>query len=112
MVWLVGLVRCGAVRLAGTLGPYRFESYGAVYARISQFASGLRAVGLEAGARLALYSVNRAEWLIAEQAGLCHAMLTVPLYDTLGTWWGCCAGAGLCCAVLCFGLRVEGGEQG
>ncbi len=33
---------------------------------------------------IGLYSINRAEWVIAEQACNAYSIVTVPLYDTLG----------------------------
>jgi len=43
-----------------------------------------RALGLEAQARVGLYSANRPEWVIGEQACFTNNLVTVPLYDTLG----------------------------
>lgn len=40
---------------------------------------------LPARENVALYSVNRPEWVIAEQACFMYNYCTVPLYDTLGT---------------------------
>jgi len=44
----------------------------------------LASVGLEKGAMVGLYSINRPEWVIAEQGSNYQALVTVPLYDTLG----------------------------
>ncbi|CAM9792230.1 unnamed protein product, partial [Hapterophycus canaliculatus] len=57
--------------------------------RVDHFASGLEQEGLtppnpDGMKLLALYSRNRPEWIIAEQAAFAHSALTVPLYDTLG----------------------------
>ncbi|CAM9583383.1 unnamed protein product, partial [Ectocarpus sp. 12 AP-2014] len=57
--------------------------------RVNNFASGLEQEGLtppnpDGMKLLALYSRNRPEWIIAEQAAFAHSALTVPLYDTLG----------------------------
>ncbi|CAM9837072.1 unnamed protein product [Ectocarpus sp. 6 AP-2014] len=57
--------------------------------RVDNFASGLEQEGLtppnpDGMKLLALYSRNRPEWIIAEQAAFAHSALTVPLYDTLG----------------------------
>ncbi len=68
----------------GVLGGYSYLTYAEVHARVLAFASGLRSYGIEARDRVGLYSSNRTEWVVAEQACHCHAMLTVPLYDTLG----------------------------
>ena len=81
------------------VGPYQWQTYRQVQARIDAIGSGLAhlamapevehgspwALPAERKVRLVgLYSKNRAEWVIAEQA--CHAfgMADVPLYDTLG----------------------------
>lgn len=57
--------------------------------RIDNFASGLEEEVLtppnaDGMKLLALYSRNRPEWVIAEQAAFSHSAITVPLYDTLG----------------------------
>lgn len=56
---------------------------------MDHFASGLEHEGLtdpnpDGIKLLALYSRNRPEWIIAEQAAFAHSTVTVPLYDTLG----------------------------
>lgn len=33
---------------------------------------------------MGLYSSNRAEWVIAEQACNAYGLVSIPLYDTLG----------------------------
>jgi long-subunit acyl-CoA synthetase (AMP-forming) len=53
-------------------------------ARVNNLASGLVHLGVTPGDKVALYSVNRAEWIIAEQACYAQNLVTVPLYDTLG----------------------------
>eukprot|EP00752_Nemacystus_decipiens_P010605 g9443.t1 len=73
----------------GNPTPYIFETYLEVEERIDHFAAGLEQEGLtppnpDGMKLLALYSRNRPEWVIAEQATFAHSGLTVPLYDTLG----------------------------
>lgn len=40
--------------------------------------------GFEPKSNIGLYSVNRAEWVLAEQGSYMYNICTVPLYDTLG----------------------------
>ena len=68
----------------GKAGAFAFQSYATVKTRVDHFAAGLAAFGLVPGDKIALYSQNRADWLIAEQAAFCHSLVTVPLYETLG----------------------------
>jgi long-chain acyl-CoA synthetase len=44
----------------------------------------LASLGLEKGSMAGLYSINRPEWVIAEYGCNYQAIVTVPLYDTLG----------------------------
>ncbi|CAM9104467.1 unnamed protein product [Ascophyllum nodosum] len=74
---------------AGNATPYVFETYREIEERIDHFASGLEEERLtlpnpDGMKLLALYSRNRPEWVIAEQAAFVHSAMTVPLYDTLG----------------------------
>ncbi len=78
----------------GVVGAYQFQTYQQVAARINAVASGLAAFSFAAGDRVGLYSVNRADWIIAEQACFAQNLCTVPLYDTLGTTHGGLAWAG------------------
>lgn len=41
-------------------------------------------LGLEANQSVGLFSINREEWCITEQACFASGLVTVPLYDTLG----------------------------
>ena len=68
----------------GTRGPYQWQSYGDVAKRVANLGSGLLALGLRRGESVGVISVNRAEWLITDVACATHALVTVPLYDTLG----------------------------
>ena len=68
----------------GTIGPYVAQSYKEVGARVVNLAAGLASLQLPVGSRVALYSINRAEWIIAEYACYGQNLVTVPLYDTLG----------------------------
>ncbi|KAJ3167148.1 Long chain acyl-CoA synthetase 7 peroxisomal [Geranomyces variabilis] len=69
---------------AGVAGPYVWETYNQVHARIKNLGSGFTKRGLVANDAVGLFSVNRPEWVIAEQASFTISAVTVPLYDTLG----------------------------
>lgn len=58
-------------------------SYSAVAARIERVATGLIALGLDEGDRIAILSENRPEWAITDYAAMCAGLVTVPLYPTL-----------------------------
>lgn len=72
-------------QLDGTM-PYVWSSYKEVIDRSENIAHGFRALGLAAGQKtfIAIYSKNRPEWVIVENASYNHNNVSVPLYDTLG----------------------------
>ena len=51
--------------------------------RVLAFAAGLRAIGVEAGQRVAILSENRPEWVIADLATLRLGAVSVPVHPTL-----------------------------
>jgi long-chain acyl-CoA synthetase len=68
-----------------------FQTYKEVNARLTDFGSGLLYLSDTVlnrngrlGWHLGLYSINRPEWVIAEQAANAYSLVTVALYDTLG----------------------------
>lgn len=65
-------------------GKYEWQTYEQVNERVTNIASGLRALGLSQGSNVGIMSVNRAEWLISDFACAVQSMISVPLYDTLG----------------------------
>ncbi|XP_064624929.1 long-chain-fatty-acid--CoA ligase 5-like isoform X2 [Lineus longissimus] len=67
-------------------GPYKWSSYQEIADRVHAFGSGLLEKGLSANTEslIGLYSINREEWVVAEQACNRYSMVVVPLYDTLG----------------------------
>lgn len=67
-------------------GPYRWLRYDEVIRRSENVARGFLEKGLAVGQStfVGLYSQNRPEWVIAEQACYHYSMVVVPLYDTLG----------------------------
>ncbi|XP_060559682.1 long-chain-fatty-acid--CoA ligase 1-like isoform X2 [Ruditapes philippinarum] len=66
--------------------PYTWISYNDVLTKASHIGAGLIAVGQtpENSTHIGIYSQNRAEYFIAEQASYLYSMCIVPLYDTLG----------------------------
>ncbi|XP_071130914.1 long-chain-fatty-acid--CoA ligase 1-like [Mytilus edulis] len=76
---------CLGTRPSGS-NQYVWQSYQQIYDRARAFGSGLIADGLEArnDTFIGIYSINRAEWVITDQACAMFSMVSVPLYDTLG----------------------------
>jgi len=75
-------------RPAGS-SEYVWRTYADVAAKRDAIASGLQSLGLvvpnDAGLKvLGIYSANRPEWVIFEQALYTFSGIPVPLYDTLG----------------------------
>ncbi|CAJ2668343.1 unnamed protein product [Trifolium pratense] len=66
------------------LGDYEWETYGEVFARVSNFASGLLKLGHDADSRVAIFSDTRAEWLIALQGCFRQNITVVTIYASLG----------------------------
>ncbi|KAJ2801101.1 medium-chain fatty acid-CoA ligase faa2, partial [Coemansia helicoidea] len=82
-------------RAANKFGGFQWMTYAEVYSRALNIGSGLVRLmqrhvrpGADVSALtrlpLGLYSVNRAEWLLADYAGMSQNMYSVALYDTLG----------------------------
>lgn len=70
--------------LNGELGPYTFRSYNDAFERAKKLGSALVTRGMEEQSCLGFCSINREEWVLAEQAAFMFNLNTVPLYDTLG----------------------------
>ncbi|KAJ3262091.1 Long chain acyl-CoA synthetase 7 peroxisomal [Boothiomyces macroporosus] len=68
----------------GKAGEYEWQTYEDVLPRVINAGAGLVKLGLKQNQNVGLFSVNRAEWIIAEQGCFVHGLVTVPLYDTLG----------------------------
>lgn len=64
-------------------GQYRDISYGELAGRVEQMASGLTALGVRKGDRVALLSENRPEWVVTDLAVQALGAVNVPLYTTL-----------------------------
>ncbi|XP_055876985.1 long-chain-fatty-acid--CoA ligase 5-like isoform X2 [Biomphalaria glabrata] len=66
--------------------PYTWITYREVSQRVAHLGSGLVQLGLEPQNKtcVGVYSQNRPEYIIIDQAIIRHSMTGVPLYDTLG----------------------------
>ncbi|CAI5511892.1 unnamed protein product, partial [Closterium sp. Naga37s-1] len=67
-----------------TSDGFSWESYELTARRASDFGAGLVYLGLKPGDRFGIYSVNNAEWVLAELGGYCYGLVNVSLYATLG----------------------------
>ncbi|CAJ2630272.1 unnamed protein product [Trifolium pratense] len=72
------------VRVDGTVGEYKWMTYGEAGTARSAIGSGLINYGIPKGSGIGLYFVNRPEWLIVDHACSAYSYISVPLYDTLG----------------------------
>ncbi|MET1026286.1 MAG: long-chain fatty acid--CoA ligase [Dongiaceae bacterium] len=63
-------------------GAWASQSYGSVAADIRRLATGLAALGVQPGDRVALISENRPEWLIADLAIMSLGGISVPAFAT------------------------------
>ncbi|XAR55241.1 Long-chain-fatty-acid--CoA ligase [Bertholletia excelsa] len=66
------------------LGEYEWETYGQVFDRACNFASGLVSLGHDLDTRAAIFSETRAEWLIAFQGCFRQNITVVTIYASLG----------------------------
>ncbi|CAN4111134.1 unnamed protein product [Withania somnifera] len=73
------------IRVDGTVGEYKWMTYGEAGTARTAIGSGLHYYGLQRGARVGLYFINRPEWLIVDHACSAYSYTSVPLYDTLGS---------------------------
>jgi len=65
-------------------GLYQWLSYRQVQERFLALGAGLVQIGFKPKDFMGIFSRNRPEWVIAEQAANAYSMVVVPLYDTLG----------------------------
>ncbi|XP_047046836.1 long chain acyl-CoA synthetase 6, peroxisomal-like [Lolium rigidum] len=68
----------------GTVGDYKWMTYGEASTNRTAIGSGLIYHGIPEGARIGLYFINRPEWIIVDHACAAYSYVSVPLYDTLG----------------------------
>jgi long-chain acyl-CoA synthetase len=64
-------------------GVYQPISHRTLATRVQHIGLGLRALGVERGARVGILSENRPEWPIADYACLTTGLVDVPVYPTL-----------------------------
>ncbi|KAL1808438.1 hypothetical protein ACET3Z_025428 [Daucus carota] len=72
------------VRVDGTVGDYKWMTYGEAAAARSAIGSGLVSHGIPKGSCVGIYFINRPEWMIVDHACSAYSYISVPLYDTLG----------------------------
>ncbi|KAL0708549.1 hypothetical protein Bca4012_074975 [Brassica carinata] len=72
------------VRVDGTVGDYKWMTYGEVGTARTALGSGLVHHGIPSGSTVGIYFINRPEWLIVDHACSAYSYVSVPLYDTLG----------------------------
>eukprot|EP00262_Sarcandra_glabra_P017290 TRINITY_DN5870_c0_g2_i1.p1 TRINITY_DN5870_c0_g2~~TRINITY_DN5870_c0_g2_i1.p1 ORF type:complete len:695 (+),score=106.55 TRINITY_DN5870_c0_g2_i1:257-2341(+) len=72
------------IRVDGTVGEYKWMTYGEAGTARSAIGSGLIYHGITKGACIGLYFINRPEWSIIDHACSAYSYISVPLYDTLG----------------------------
>ncbi|KAK8450215.1 hypothetical protein SEVIR_7G332200v4 [Setaria viridis] len=72
------------IRADGTIGDYKWMTYGEASTSRTAVGSGLIYHGVLEGARIGLYFINRPEWIIVDHACASYSYVSVPLYDTLG----------------------------
>ncbi|CAN0856680.1 Long chain acyl-CoA synthetase 7, peroxisomal [Linum grandiflorum] len=72
------------IRVDGTVGEYKWMTFGEAGTARTSIGSGLMHHGIEKGASVGLYFINRPEWIIVDHACSAYSYVSVPLYDTLG----------------------------
>ncbi|GMH39572.1 hypothetical protein BSKO_07470 [Bryopsis sp. KO-2023] len=69
----------------GGYGEYKWSTYSEVGERRTAIGSGLVRLGLNPHSTVGLYSINCPEWVLLDAAAHAYSMISVPLYDTLGS---------------------------
>ncbi|KAL2942078.1 Long chain acyl-CoA synthetase 7 peroxisomal [Bienertia sinuspersici] len=72
------------LREDGTVGEYKWMTYGEVSNARSSLGSALQNYGISKGMSVGLYFINRPEWIVVDHACSAYSYISVPLYDTLG----------------------------
>ncbi|KMZ67230.1 hypothetical protein ZOSMA_270G00010 [Zostera marina] len=72
------------IRFDGSLGEYKWMTYGEASTSRTAIGSGLVCHGILQGACIGLYFINRPEWIIVDHACSAYSYISVPLYDILG----------------------------
>ena len=68
----------------GAFGKYQWITYGEFYSNVMNFARGLARLGLTAGDKVGIYSVNCPWWQTTCYACHSSSLVAVPIYDSLG----------------------------
>ncbi|KAI3769520.1 hypothetical protein L6452_00626 [Arctium lappa] len=66
------------------LGEYQWETYGQIFERVCNFASGLIQLGHDPDTRIAIFSDTRPEWLMAFEGCFRQSITVVTIYASLG----------------------------
>uniref|UniRef100_A0A2N9E728 AMP-dependent synthetase/ligase domain-containing protein n=1 Tax=Fagus sylvatica TaxID=28930 RepID=A0A2N9E728_FAGSY len=66
------------------MGDYEWETYGEIFDRACNFASGLVRLGHNLDSRVAIFAETRAEWFIALQGCFQQSLTVVTIYASLG----------------------------
>ncbi|KAJ2720245.1 medium-chain fatty acid-CoA ligase faa2 [Coemansia sp. Benny D115] len=69
---------------SGKPGPYKWFTFAQVKEKATSIGSGLAKLGVAPGQCFGIFSPNRIEWTLVEQASYVYNQITVPMYDTLG----------------------------
>ncbi|KAK2640443.1 hypothetical protein Ddye_028238 [Dipteronia dyeriana] len=72
------------IRVDGTVGQFKWMTYGEASTAREAIGSGLRYHGLPKGVCIGLYFISRLEWMIVDHACSAYSYISAPLYDTLG----------------------------
>ncbi|XP_058208512.1 long chain acyl-CoA synthetase 6, peroxisomal isoform X2 [Rhododendron vialii] len=72
------------IRVDGSVGEYKWMTYGEAGTARSEIGSGLVYRGIPKATSVGLYFINRPEWVIVDHACSAYSYTSVPLYDTLG----------------------------
>merc|ERR1712137_328436 len=65
-------------------GPYKWIDFAETFEIVSQFASGLRALGIQPKDKFAIYEETSFEWTVAEQACYSQNITVLTVYANLG----------------------------
>jgi long-chain acyl-CoA synthetase len=66
------------------LSPYKWLTYSEAFQKITNFASGLRALGLQAKDNFGIYEETRFEWSVAAFAAYSQSIVVLTVYANLG----------------------------
>jgi len=68
----------------GKAGPYQWLTYTQTVNRARNVGQGLLTLGIQKGANVGIYAINRPEWVLTDYGCCAYGLVSVPLYDTLG----------------------------